>query len=153
MIRHIWSVLCRRSVVDVESNTISLFDCIEEVGVTVVSQSSQRPIALPLDATVVVLVCRDSADPCDGAMRLRFVGPDGQRVMETQECRISLREHRRLRHRFNLQGLPFGGNGTNFVEVLLKQDANASFEPIARIPYDVRIEQARGDQTGTPQPR
>jgi hypothetical protein len=65
MIQHVWSVLCARAVIDSESNTISLFDVVEQIvaigpGIAAIGPGAEG--VAPVSLELVTLWSRDSLD-------------------------------------------------------------------------------------------
>ena len=133
MIRHVWSVACRKSVIDKESNNISFYDVVEQVNLTP-PPKTEFPTVIPFEHELVSLWSRGEDDPEEGLYRLRWVGPDGTVQHElTQD--IDVTQHQRMRTRARSNGFHIAGEGEHHWEVALQ--TNEGWNIVARVPIQV----------------
>lgn len=112
----IWAVLCQNSVIDKATNTISLFNVVEEIQVA--PQPPQEPLIPPAAGRgasivfqLVTLWGRSNEDaPEQGRGRLRLVLPDGESTI-TGEYEVDLAKFLRLRHITQIATLPIRNEG------------------------------------------
>ena len=135
MIKHIWTVICSQVVIDQDTNNISLFNILEEVGIPqeVVKENNIIPIVLEI---VSLWVRSDLAEPSKGSARISLIAPDGE-LLKTVESEVDLTDHERLRARGCFQGLPFKGEGVYDFKVSLKN--NHDWAEVATIPVKIRF--------------
>ncbi|MEP6635736.1 MAG: hypothetical protein ABJB97_03355 [Acidobacteriota bacterium] len=146
MIRHVWSVLCSRMIVDATSNNATLIDVIEsiQIALTEPEPGSTPPaptdrVTLPLQATFVTLWSRADLDvPVAGTQRIRLLSHRGT-AMVSVESPIELEIGRRFRHLGSINGLPTEGSGTCEIEVSWKVLPDDQWNVAARIPIEVTI--------------
>lgn len=148
MIDHVWTVVCAMSVVDRETNNISLFNIVEQL--TLLTQPEQEITPqLPLD--IVTLWARaDDAVPARGFSRLTFRSPAGDPIHQ-EEGRVDLSDHERLRMRRRLLlrlNLRESGRYCFCVEVRLENETE--WRTVATVPLKVVVEPA-SDQTVAPE--
>ena len=145
MLRHVWTVLCRTSSVDKDSNNISLLEVTEQLGGILVGPV--QPPALPFPLTLVTLWCRsEPSTPVRGNSRLRVVGPDGADLIEPTVQDVNLMEHLRTRLRASLAAIPYSGPG--FYEYVMERETDtAAWEEVARVPLEVKVEFQEGQVT------
>ena len=125
----IWSILCQSSAVDRDTNSLSLFNIIEEV--TFPAQPPQIQPEQPLPERImlanfelVTLWMRSNLEvPERGRGRLRIVLTEGQEVT-FQEFEVDLTQYLRFRTRVRLPGFPTGGPGIYRFIVDRKTDAS-----------------------------
>jgi hypothetical protein len=138
MIQHAWTVLCRSSAVDRDSNTVSLFEVMEQL---VVSET-QRKDYVPISSfqTVSLWYRGEEEIPESGFGRLELLAPDGESRQLTQYP-VDLTHHTRLRHRANLIGLPFPSNGAGryWLQVSRRSAEAQEWEVVSRLPLQVEI--------------
>lgn len=80
MICHVWSVLCSKISVDRETNSISLFEILENVEFTTPTALT-FPAKVPFEATLVNSWARqDPNGPVEGEMRVRLLAPSGDQL-------------------------------------------------------------------------
>lgn len=105
MIRHVWTVLCSQSIIDRETNNLSLIEVLEQITV-VATPVAGREGVIPLHMEVVTSWVRTVPErPARGRSRLSFVRPSGVLAESIQEHEIDLSDNGRLRHRIKIAGL------------------------------------------------
>lgn len=140
MAKHVWSVLCRRGVVDQITNQVSLHDVIEQVNVGALPQTPDAvpngKVALQIEMMVVSYWVRDNADKGERATeRVQIVAPGGE-IAAFGQIAFDLEKFTQARNLTTVAGLPFSGFGAYWVDVsrLVQGD---EWESVARIPFTV----------------
>ena len=139
MIRHLWSVICTRSLVDQATNTLSLIDVIEDIAI---GGNVQFPITIPLSMYIVTTLMRDHLeDPCSGRLRWSLFGPDGESA-EPIITPVDLRESVRTRVLGRAAGLPLKAAGPHeFVVALMDDEKPDEWTEVARVPLLIRLQE------------
>ena len=136
MIRHVWSVLCRSSAVDKDTNSLSLFDVAEEL--TLLEPIREKGIA-PFPLQLVTLWSRrNPAEPARAVARIRLVLPIGEQSGAPSEYQVDLTTFKRLRHRFTTAMFPIVEAGVHEF-VIEMQDPNREWVEVARIPMELTV--------------
>ena len=131
MLEHIWSVLCSRSVIDVETNNVSIQDVIEQI--TINAEPMEDGI-LPLPFELITLWGReDIQKPTKGVERITFVTPSGKSEV-VSEAEIDLSSAERHRHRVKFPGLPLSEAGIYYFKV---EVSNSNWKSVSTIPLKV----------------
>lgn len=143
--KHIWSVLCRRSVIDNETNNISLYDALEEVSVGVKVKQQVAPIPevinIAIDYEVVSLWMREDSDSrVQADTEIEIIQPDGK-VAKTFPQKIDLPEKmRRFRTRYRINGLTVSTQGTYWFKIKIKETNEKQFRTVSEIPLEIKIQ-------------
>jgi hypothetical protein len=136
MIEHIWSVLCSRAVIDVETNNVSIQDVIEQITV------NSAPVAdgfLPFPLEIVTLWNRkEITNQIEAIERVQFITPSGKATV-ISEGKIDLTQAERFRHRVKLPGLPLSESGRYYFKVESKT-GDDSWKEVASIPLSVTFQ-------------
>jgi hypothetical protein len=75
MIEHIWSVLCTKSLVDSDTNNISLFEIVDELTV----ENFTNPGVIKVDYEIVTLWYREKAEKKESVeYKINLVTPSGK---------------------------------------------------------------------------
>ena len=134
MIDHIWTVVCSRSVIDRESNNISIQNILEQV---TVNGPSRPGTVIPIELEVVSLWTKtDPSLPHRGRARITLVSPAG-RALRTTELEIDMSTYERYRTRNRFQGLPVGPSGRHIFRVEVREDGSDVWRQVAAIPLQV----------------
>lgn len=139
--QHIWTVLCRRCLVDNRSNVASLIEVVEQISLKPgpeMTEGGEGGIA-PLSSELVTLWGRSElAQPEHGQVRTRFLRPDGTQVGDTTEYDVDLTSHPRGRHIIGILALPIQEAGRHVFAIDLHRDGE--WVEAARIPLQVLID-------------
>ena len=108
----IFAALCQKSLLDKETNSFSLINVVEEVGLpTEPPEPGQRGVS-PANFEMVIWWTRtEERTPERGRGRVSVVQPNGD-IASSQEVDVDLTTFLRLRARVSFAGLPDGGQGT-----------------------------------------
>ncbi|HSS71764.1 MAG TPA: hypothetical protein VLQ46_14075 [Casimicrobiaceae bacterium] len=140
MAKHVWTVLCRRGVVDQFTNNASIFDVLEDV--TVVPKTpieAHKWTHIPLDSTIVTFVVRSDPNvPEQTRLKITTVAPNGEPYEESPIIPIDLREHLRARQFLQSGSLPFRGVGT-YKWIFFLEDSTGAWDQVAEIPLDIKL--------------
>jgi hypothetical protein len=136
MIEHIWSVLCSRSVIDYETNNVSIQDIIEQI--TINAEPTENGF-LPIPMELITLWGRKKIDkPATGTERVSFVTPSGKSTI-ISESKIDLSKVERHRQRVRFPGLPISEAGRHYFRVEFKENGDQYHEVVA-IPLAVQFQ-------------
>ena len=139
MIRHIWSVLCSRALIDRQTNNMSLFEVLEAIQV-LTNAPPGDPAILPFEGTVATLWARERPDQrVSGQMRIRLVAPDGKELGAFR-AQVNLADVSRTRTISTISGLPFAGGGTYEFEVSWRLQEADNWTVVVSLPLDISIQ-------------
>ena len=137
MSRHIWTVVCSRSVIDIDSQNISLFDITEQITLPLDFFNQSRQRMLPIELEVVSLWARNATEtPDKGRARLSFLSPT-HKLIHQQEFDLDLTQTPRTRSRLRISSLPLEKVGEyNFLMDVFKK----TWVESARIPINIQLD-------------
>ena len=133
MIEHIWTVLCSRSVIDIETNNVSIQDVIEQI--TINSEPAQDGF-LPIPFELITLYIRKESNVLTkGTERVAFITPSGKSEIVSEGI-IDLSSAERFRHRVKFPGLPLKEGGRHYFIIEVKEETN-EWQKVATIPLTI----------------
>ena len=154
MINHVWSVACKESVIDRDTNLVSIFNVVEELNIHKISdvdkipeqidqnrpEQGQPETTISLGFEIISLWVRSQVEvPGRGIARVYFISPDGKELNHL-EMNIDLTTHERLRTRarfiMNMGALQ---SGIHHIKVKFKLQEAKSFREVAVIPIKVNF--------------
>lgn len=136
MIDHVWTVVCSRSVIDRDSNNVTLQNVLEQVTITKELEAEQAAV-IPMRFEVVTLWARSDFDkPAEGEQRLTLISPSGESLL-TGKGKIDLSEFRRYRYRARFDGFPTKGVGRYIFRVECRVNDRAAWHRAADIPFEI----------------
>ena len=138
MIDHVWTVLCRRSLID-ENNNISLLEVLEQVTADGETPEPGTTAIAPISIELVTLWSRhDLSDAEQGQARVTYYSPSMDPLFQ-HEYEIDLLDHNRRRIRASLAALPFQNSGTYCFVVELRNERDSQWSQVARIPLEAEV--------------
>ena len=139
MIQHVWTVVCQKSIIDKDTNNISL-DVLEQLKIKISSLPEKAEgIIFPIKIEIVSLWCRGRGEEkIKGDGQLKIEGPNNK-VVGNAMIDIDLMSSHRSRTRVRLEGLPIpkGASGVFHFVILLKSENK--WIQVARVPLEVDI--------------
>lgn len=127
--RHIWSVLCQKSIINQETNNLTLVELIEQVEISSAKpenlslsvaavqpvQHGTRPDYVTMRLELVTLWARDEETKGEkGRARVRLLSPAKSQIFE-EFYEVNLIQAPRFRQRNAMMGFPMGSETGEFV--------------------------------------
>jgi hypothetical protein len=140
MINHIWTVICSKSIIDQESNNISLYNVLEQINITrPAGEGESKTGIIPLSYEVITLWIREKIDQSTRVMaRMKLESPSGK-VWPANEFEVDLSEHIRMRTILRSDQLLFDEPGIYYFQIEV-QTTSEDWENVAKIPLHIVIE-------------
>lgn len=145
-VNHLWSVLCRKAIVDRASNNVSLLESFEQLTVSIGHQPKElvatgSPITIPQSHELVTLWSRNDIDQeYSRNVELEFVDPEGN-VLSQSEYILKFGPHiRRARVITTIGELSLTKSGIYTYRLYLQSDSGGREEPVVELPLEVKIE-------------
>jgi len=137
MIEHVWSVICNGSSIDQETNTISLYNVLEQIGVF---SDTPDSTSLPIHLEIFSLwVRKDEKVAGSGKMRMFFCDPS-ESYKNKAELDIDLKDTVFFRSKIKVDGLDLNGDGRYKFVVELQQEGEESWQKVASLPILISIQ-------------
>ncbi|MCE9643268.1 MAG: hypothetical protein K8Q97_03010 [Candidatus Andersenbacteria bacterium] len=145
MIKHIWSVLCQKSVIDSDTNNITLFDILERIDIEIKIENPQLPeperINIPINFEIVSFF--ENTDPLkntSGDNIIEFCDSKGQ-VLNSFKQEVKMpKGMKRLRARFKINGLAVNKVSSDYVfRIKLKSHDMEKYKTLTEIPFETSI--------------
>lgn len=144
MITHIWSLLCRRSIIDQETNTLSIHDIFEQLGVDIKPKSDSKIVeqkfSIPIEFEVISFWTKDNLDDVfDGKYIIKVKNPLGK-IDKEFEHDLKIGQHlKRMRTRTKIQGFTVEKSGNYIFEVGFKKNDGKTYKIVAKIPLEINL--------------
>ena len=138
--KHIWSILCIRSIIDQRTNLISLLDSLEEivVGVKKEDKKKKKITIKGLTYEVVSYVTRDNPEKAEeGELSINIYNPQKKTGKGYIQKFIMKRGIKRIRLQISVNGINLTTEGKYVFKVGLKGVKDKSFKKVSEIPLDV----------------
>lgn len=154
MAEHVWTVLCYKGCIDQYTNQVSLLDVVEAITVTSEGPLPEVPQgSFSCKLNLVSLWARSKTDvPEMPRCRVYLVTPDGSKK-GMAEFEPDLKEGTRSRIVVRIDTLPYSGSG--FYNFIVEQfnEATEKWKRVARIPFEIRLNQPQPETAATKRTR
>lgn len=138
MIQHVWSVLCKHSVIDKDTNNISMFDILEQLIINNGSgiKSNKTGVIIPIEYEIINFWTTDKKDVDNkSTMRVDIYNPEGKKE-KTFEQKLEIpKGNRRLRTRLQINGFLVKIPGIYVFEVSYLQ--HDKYKKVAALPLEI----------------
>lgn len=143
MIDHVWTVFCTRSVINKDTNNISLFEVLEKISAVgeVPEEKAKEKVmpAIPINAHLVTLWARrNPLLSVKGRARIVFESPSRKPLFQ-REYEVDLSSFLRTRVRSDISALPVPESGWYRFRIELSTESG-SWQEVASIPLEVELE-------------
>ena len=144
MIEHIWSILCLKSVIDQETNNMSLIDTLEQLNLTLPPLPTPTGIILiPINYELVSFFSRREENLlAKGEGCLILFGPTGNALDEPTQYAIDLSVTVRHRQRTRIGGFPYVGPGRYTFAIQIRNEGQQDWKDSVRVPIVVNVQDA-----------
>ena len=136
---HIWSVLCKKSIVDADTNNINL-EVLEEITFSVpLDDKFKLPASFNFDYEIVSFWTSAKKSGEKFYVEMEFVDPN-KKALNKIEQEITFPENKtRLRTRVKANGLNVTKEGEYILKVKAKSKKSENFKTLAELPLTVHI--------------
>lgn len=145
MIKHAWSIVCRESKIDAQTNNISILDTYESLqfGMNIDDPTYKQgaPLALPFKFEVVNLFYRDKiADYPESQAVIIVTDPQGNQLGEfSAEIRF-VEDETRMRSIFKFEDISLSTSGTYTYRVYIRDSKKPEKQKlVAEAPLQISI--------------
>jgi len=146
MIQHVWSVVCQSASFDVQTNSVSLFNTLENL-LVFGTPSKEKPFVLSCE--IVSLWAREKQDvPCSGQMRASLITSD-EETPHTVSLDIDLSKTPFHRTRITIGALPMTSTGRFEFLIEYRLSGEENWQVATRLPFIVTSQSPQGIATQT----
>ena len=139
MIKHVWTVLCKETVIDQESNNISIFDALEQI-VVEVDNEPIYPINVQIMYEIASLwIKSDQSENAESEVVINITDPDNN-IVKTFNQTLSIPKNlQRMRTRTKISGIVVTSAGLYHFNIKIKNKSEKEFTNVAEIPLLVQV--------------
>ena len=138
--KHLWSVLCTRGIIDKQSNNVSIFEILEEIHVPRSAVARETEPIVGVLANWVSSFSRTNNDiPETGKIRDVIKLPSGK-SFGTRESDIDLKNVKRRRLIRAIPLPPKNEEGTYIFETSLKGEGENRWKKVSEIPLELILD-------------
>lgn len=143
-IKHIWSIICRESVINSDDNVISLLGVLEDLNSTLTPMDPKTPrpgkITIPFNFEIVNYWTKDLNKEVKMQIKTVTIDPDGKELSSTINESIFPGDVKKLRSRLKVQGLSVTNSGNYHFRISFKTSNEKDYKLVAELPLTVKIQ-------------
>jgi len=139
--KNIWSIICSRAVVDSNTNTLSLFDCVDEaiVGFPSVEEMTKPKKNIPASFTIASLwVNEDSSKEKKFNQLIEIYDPNNKKIGDFSNDQVFEKNKKRLRTLLNFNGMEITDEGQYTIVVKYKE-VGEKYLVVSELPLDIKF--------------
>jgi hypothetical protein len=135
--KHIWSLLCRKSVVDPDNNLLNISEALEELTVNLPAFEKSKRVNIPMEFELTSYWIKEENDKKQYQGLLQIYDPSNEKLGEFEFDLIFKGSFRRLRTRLKISGLVLTVSGEYKFKVMYVDGKKNTY--VAEIPLFVTI--------------
>jgi hypothetical protein len=140
--KHLWSIICRKAIIDSETKNISIIDVLEEIIFHNVGglPKKEPKIALACDFEIISYWLRDDLDEKTVDFSVEIIDPNNMKVGGTEnKMKFPEADKMRMRTIIKSKALPFTTEGRYWFKI--KLNGEKSSKTMAEIPVEVKLQE------------
>lgn len=144
--KHAWSILCQRSIIDQRSNNISLIDVLEQLNINVspeqVAKESEEGIVIPINFDIVSLWTKDGEENkvANFEVVVEFDDPRGKELKSFTKSIEVAQNYQRMRTQMRIERLQIFESGIHMVRVSIKEGKQEKkTQIVAELPLQIKF--------------
>ena len=140
--KHIWSILCQNSSIDDATKLLSIFSCIEELGLTVDKNKSPKDgnLVLPINFQLISFWTLEGQQEKKSInVKVEMIDPS-EELLGTFNKSFDIPDAApRFRSITNINGIKVTKGGRYIIRVSQKEAGEKKFRIVSELPLDVKI--------------
>ena len=142
-LKHVWSILCANSSVDQKTNTISLFNVLEQINIEKkalnVAKGAQKNLVATINFQLVSLWKKEVEQKKFKIEQKVEVVDSYGKILASASMPLEVPEaQKRMRVINNFNGLPISTTGEYLFKIFFKEEASGKFIEQAAVPLVVK---------------
>jgi len=140
-IKHIWGIFCRNSVIDQQTNNISLMESLEEMEFRIPQNLMDKKIQIPLTSDIVNYWTNIGNDTSkDAEYKVEIFDSKKEKLFEANGALKFPSGKDRLRTITRLDRMVISEkSGYYKIKTSLKKDKKSKFQTVSEIPFKVKV--------------
>lgn len=145
MIKHIWSVLCKESIINQDDNNLSIVNVLEALQVSFKPTNSQNKdqkleVIVPINYEIVSFYTRDNKEKeVKFEQELVLINHKGEETNKDVKEIVIPVGTKRMRTRVKISGIKVEGSGDYIFQVRIRGEGQKLFKIVSEIPLEVDV--------------
>lgn len=145
---HIWTVLSDKSLVNPDTNQVSLIDCLEVINLPrkLLEQIKEEKVNIPIKIEILSFWV-DEENNIDKDrkidMRIDFIDPKDNEISSLSHSFNLPKGYKRIRTRIKILGISINGEGDYLFRVNYKKEKDNNYLVVSEIPLTIKIDDSK----------
>lgn len=147
MIKHVWSVLCKESTINIDNNSLSIRDVFENLQVSIkpdnngdTAASTDIKMSIPIEYEIVsYFVKPDNQDAASAEIQVSLLDPTGSGLITNIQKFEMPKNMGKIRLRMKMVGLVITRSGIYTFKISTRESGKVEFKEVAQIPLEVDL--------------
>ncbi|MDP2656350.1 MAG: hypothetical protein Q8P11_02185 [bacterium] len=135
--KHIWSVLCQKTIIDGNSNLLSIIDCVEEINFTIKNATGDK-IVIPIEFQIINFWTTEKDDSILN-LKIDLIDPDKNIINDLSSTFDINKGAMRYRSITKIQGMPITKTGRYTFRISTQSNEKDIYNVISELPLDIKI--------------
>ncbi len=138
--KNIWSVITNKTVVDKDSNMISLFDCIEQFNVNIDKKNTEKNKIKKVSAKFeIVSFWKDDEVKKErrGEFAIELYDPNNKKLNKYENSFLMPKAMKRLRTIIAFEGFPITTEGEYIFKIKYRKNKGRKYIQVSELPIEV----------------
>ena len=138
--KNIWSIIASKTVIDRNSNMISLFDCIEQLNVNankkIVDNNKIKKLSTKFD---IVSLWKDDeiSKERSGEFIIELYDPSNKKINKFENIFVMPKSMKRMRTIITFEGFPITTEGEYIFKIKFRKNKNNKYKQVSELPLEV----------------
>jgi len=145
--KHVWTIICKKSIIDSDTNLISIVDVIEQlqIGLPKKIMEENKTVNLPVNFEIISSWADfDRTIIKKGWVNVVVLDPKGNKLKNFESKFVMDKHYTNVRTRLKISGLPISIKGVYSFIVQFKDKENGKYQEIASVPLFIDIKEVEG---------
>ncbi len=136
--RHIWSLICHRSIIDKKNNLISIIDSIEQLTIPITEKGKkEKKKILQIDIQVVSFIVKSIKSINKSELLIEFIDPADKKLSDLKVQFEIPEGYKRTRVVTGINQLFLTSEGQYKLRIKMKETPKGQFKKQVDIPLDI----------------
>ncbi|MCK5466398.1 hypothetical protein KAI56_02795 [Candidatus Parcubacteria bacterium] len=138
--KNIWSAIANKTVVDKDSNMISIFDCIEQFNINIDKKKTDKNEVKKIPAKFeIVSFWKDDEikkERC-GEFAIELYDPNNKKLNKYENSFVMPKAMKRMRTIITFEGFPITTEGEYLFKIKYRKDKKGKYTQVSELPIEV----------------
>ena len=138
--KNVWSIITHKTVIDRNSNMISLFDCIEQLNVNankkIVDKNKTKKLSAKFE---IVSLWKDdeTSKERSGEFIIELYDPSNKKINKFESAFVMPKSMKRMRTIITFEGFPMTTEGEYIFKIKFRKNKNDKYKQVSELPLEV----------------